>query len=435
MATQVSMPGPFSVDSTFPPKLDIHVGAKSHIFQLPRTPSAPTSLHRSTAFSFTEDEGGTACRKRARQDSYILDRSVSSLCNTTAWSPMESGLSSALISPGVMSPVPFVNTQYKLAGGLDTPTGTFALAMDRSDSYATSPELALRGGRGWDRGSSISSDSYFPQVSPLLGREANGRSRRPASQLTRMGWGKAVYNVAGKVWEFCRANAFRGFYAGGGQGYCMQATPQVMSCEQSVWEELEEKNDALNNVREITSIPGCFPDEDFIPDYMSQNHTTPLRPAKKIQREKGEADLRRNWVMIGGTSPSRASSPTRISARKVPALSSPGRKPVSRAGRRPVLPASRPSTSFAGSPGLRSDRPASFASSRSPITSPKHESPVNLEGQRQAARMRKRELEEAAKLKRMNQRLQAMIKQGKEALGTTFEIEDEGGYFDERAKE
>lgn len=39
--------------------------------------------------------------------------------------------------------------------------------------------------------------------------------------------------------------------------------------------------------------------------------------------------------------------------------------------------------------------------------------------------MRKREIEEDAHLKLINQQLKAMIKEGKEALGTTFEIEDE----------
>lgn len=425
MATQVSVSEFVAVDSTLPPKLDIHIGAKSHIFQPPRTPSASTSLHRSTACSFTDHDGGSNGRKRLRQDFYNSDRSVSNLYNAPAWSTMESGMSSALTSPRVMSPAPLVNTQYRLAGGLDTPTGAFALAMDRNDSYATSPELPLRGGRGWGRSSGVSSDSYFPQASPLLAREVNGRPRYHSSRSSRVGWGKAVYNVAGKVWEFCRANAFRGFYAGGGQGYHVQTTPQLMSCEDGVWEELEEKGDVLNSAREITSIPGCFPESEYIADYMSQNHTTPSRPAKKIQREKGESDLRTDWVMIGGPSPSRSSSPTRISARKVPALSGPGRRPMSRAGRRPILSASRPCSSFAGSPGLRSDRPASFASSRSPITTPRHDSTVNLEVQRHAARMRKRELEEDAHLKVINQQLKAMIKEGKEALGTTFEIEDE----------
>ena len=81
------------------------------------------------------------------------------------------------------------------------------------------------------------------------------------------------------------------------------------------------------------------------------------------------------------------------------------------------------------------------------MTSPtKRDSPVSVEVQRHAARMRKRELQEDANLKRFNQQLKAMIKEGKEALGTKFEVEDEGddepmdegyaegGYFDEKWK-
>ena len=74
---------------------------------------------------------------------------------------------------------------------------------------------------------------------------------------------------------------------------------------------------------------------------------------------------------------------------------------------------------------MRSDRPASFASSRSPVTSPKHESPVSVDVQRHAARIRRRELEEQAHLKRFNKQLKAMIREGKEALRTTIDIEDE----------
>lgn len=446
MATQFSMSGVFSAENSLPPKLsDVHVGTKSHIFQPPRTPSASTSLHRSTTFIVSGQRSETTSRKRARQEAYASDQSESESNGPNTWSPMESGLSSALISPGVMSPEPFVNSQYKLAGGLDTPTAAFASALERNDSYATSPDLALRWGRGWDRSSGFSSDSYFPQISPIMRREANGRARLHASQAGRAGWGEAVYNVAGRVWEFCTMNAFRGFYAGGGQGYRMHAKPQLINSEQSVWEELEEKEDHLKN-REIGSIPGRFPDEDFIPDYMSQNHITPPRAAKRIQREKGGGDLRASWVMVGSAPVSRESSPTRISARKIPPVCSPSRRPMSKAMRRPILPASRPSTSYAGSPGLRSDRPASFASSRSPITTPKHESPVNLEVQRHAARMRRRELEGDAHLKRFNQQLKAMIKEGKEALGTKFEVGyesdgmidegyAEGEYLDEEVRE
>ncbi len=125
-----------------------------------------------------------------------------------------------------------------------------------------------------------------------------------------------------------------------------------------------------------------------------------------------------SWVLV-----SRETSPSRPSSRKTPSSNTSARRPRPKLGRRPVLTASRPSqTSFAGSSGLHSDRGASFASPRSLTTSPKRESPLNGEAQRQAALMRKRELEEDANLKRFNQQLKAMIKEGKEALGTTFEV-------------
>ncbi|KAL8741444.1 MAG: hypothetical protein Q9184_008384 [Pyrenodesmia sp. 2 TL-2023] len=180
---------------------------------------------------------------------------------------------------------------------------------------------------------------------------------------------------------------------------------------------------------------------------MLQDHSTPPRAAKKIQRAKGEGGMRENWVMVD-RSPmrSRDGSPARLSARKLPPSGASGRRPVTKGERRTLLPAHRPSlTSHAGSPGMRSDRPASFASSRSPLTSPKRESPVSVEVQRHAARIRRREIEEDANLKRFNQQLKAMIREGKEALRTTVEVEDEsdvvadegyieGDNFDEREK-
>lgn len=271
-----------------------------------------------------------------------------------------------------------------------------------------------------------SPESYFPQLS----KDGNGRPRAHKPSQSKS-WGRTMYNfvgVAGKVWEFCRANAFKGFYAGAGQGFRMPLPPtRSPGADEDAWQSYNEKDGTHRWERE-TSIPGGFPAEDFIPDYMSQP-----RPAKRIQREKGEPDLGASWVMVGKIPMSREPSPTRISARKVPSKASPGRRPASKAGQRPILPASRPSlTSFAGSPGLRPGRPASFAPSRSPLSSPQHERPMSTDVQMHAARMRKRELEEEANLKRFNQRLKAMIKEGKEALGTKFEVEDEyNGVVDE----
>lgn len=384
-----------------------NAGLHSHIFQPPRTPSVSQYLQRSTLSLASQDADQSISRKRSRSNSYESNNNhaASSLHLTHGQFNPE--------TPGALSPAPFVNTRYALAGGLDTPT----TALGRGTDYAMSPDLAVRG-RGWRSGNSASPDSYFPQ----LAREGNGRARQRRPTQSN-GWGKTVSNafgVAGKVLEICKA-PFRGFYAGGGPGYRLQPHDDVDSMGQSC----SEMRDVWKSLEKSTLVPGGFPDEDFIPDYMSRDHTTPPRAAKRLQTEKG-GDLNASWIMVGETPISRESSPTRIAARKVPSRASPGRRPVSRAGQRPILPASRPSlTSFAGSPALRSGRPASFAPSRSPMASPKRESPASADVQRHAARMRKQELEDAANLKRFNQQLKAMIKEGKQALGTKIEVQDE----------
>lgn len=411
------MPGSLGFDHVLTAKLDPNVGSRSHIFQPPQTPSASTILHQSTNSLASQDDLQTS-RKRLRQDSIVSDEALARF-DDHGWSSAQSP--SATL--GATSPAPFVSTQYRLAGGLDTPTTGYTSATDS----ALSPDFILRGGRGWRPSSGSSPESYFPQ----LAREGNGRSRHRRSDPRNDGWGKTIYSVigvAGKVWEFCRMNAFRGFYAGGGQGYPMRPPVTTVDRNRGMWGSYDEKEKIDYVEDRQASLPGGFPVEDYIPDYMSHDHTTPCRPPKRIQREKGEADLGASWVMVGrnSTLTSRESSPSRISARKVPIkCSSPGRRPVSRPGQRPILPASRPSlTSFAGPPALTPGRPASYANARSPGPSPKHESPVNADVQKHMARMRRRELEEDANLKRFNQQLKAMIREGKEALGTKFEVEE-----------
>ena len=441
------MPGSFTFDTTLPPKLDINVGATSHFFLPPKTPSASSSLHKSTNSLSTQDVSRYPSRKRSRYDSYMPDQATPVSAQSHAWSSI-SPTTPPLETPEAMSPVPFVSTKYELAGGLDTPAAARSSAMERGDD--TGADLHLRGGRGF-RGFDLAAESYFPCSAPALARESNGRPRTQNSPRLRNGLGKAVYSfvgVAGKVLEFCKATAFRGFYAGGGQGYEIKPSTQLAEGSQSIWLDEEGENELQTFERETSAVPGGFPEEDFIPEYMSQDHTTPPRAAKKVRREHGGAEVGASWVLVGSNPTSREASPSRLSHRKVPsAYSASPLQPRPKLARRPILPASRPSqTSFAGSPAMRPDRPASYASSRSPMTSPtKRDSPVSVEVQRHAARMRKRELQEDANLKRFNQQLKAMIKEGKEALGTKFEVEDEddepmdegyaeGGYFDEKWK-
>ena len=422
MSSIHGMPGSCNLDTTLPPKLDINVGARSHFFQPPRTPSASSSLYRSTTLTINQDAGSNNSRKRSRPESFI----------STQTTPFEAG-SHASPAPtrlsGNQSPPPLATTKYELAGGLDTPMAATLSAMElQEDNHSASTDLHLRGGRGF-RGFDLSSEDYhLPSSSAALGREGNGRSRLAAPPLTRHGLGRmvsGVVGVAGRVLEFCKETAFRGFYAGGGQGYAMSPPSRAMSGSQSIWLDADKEGAFHSYEQEKGPVPGQFPDEDYIPDYMSQDHITPPRPSKRIQREKGSAEISASWVMVDGH-PSRESSPSRLSHRKVPSAAVSTRKPMLKHGRRPILPASRPSlTSYAGSPGLRPDRPASFASTRSPLTSPKRESPVSIDVQRHAAKMRRRELEEDANLKRLNQQLKAMIREGREALGTKIEVQDD----------
>ena len=309
------------------------------------------------------------------------------------------------------------------------------------------PDMTLRAGRGWDRSAGLWMDGSPPQLSSALGREANGRPRIYKPRGLRDGLGTVVYRVvgaAGKVWEFCKENTFPGFFAGGGQGYEMNSSRPAT--DQTLWHKIDDFKGIQATIRETTPITGGFSEKDFIPDYMSQDHTTPIRAAKRVQKEKGEGNLSASWVVVDNGGVSREMSPVRLSARKVPLTNSSGRKPPPRIARGANLPAPRPSlTSYAGSPLLRPDRPTSFALSRSPVTSPKHDSPVSVEVKRHAMRMRRRELEEDANLKRLNQQLKTMIREGKEALGTKVEVTEdpdgmvdegyaEGDCFDEREK-
>lgn len=430
MASRIALPSSFSHENTLPPTLDLRAGAQSHIFQPPTTPSASNSLYKSTLFPSNEHGRVTTSRKRTRQDISDEAGGYSSISNV--WTPTTARRLYSSNSPGIMSPAPLVNTKYFLAGGLDTPTTKVVSALDKGDVYPNSPDLALRGGRNWDQSECINENDYLLELSAALSREANGRSRLHRGPSAQEGWGETIYSVVGKVgrmWSFCKKNAFRGFYAGGGQGFQKQPPEISRTDGESIWEESEDKGDTK---KETSSISGWFPEEDFIPDYMSQDHTLSPRPAKKIQLEKGEGDLRASWIKIDNESTSRESSPTRIAARKMPRINSPGRRPLSRAGCRPTFPTTRSSqTSFAGSLGLRSDRPTSFALTRSPVSVSKHGNPAQIEVQRHAARIKRQEMEDDAYMKRLNRQLKAMIKEGKEALGTKFEVEELDETIDE----
>lgn len=319
------------------------------------------------------------------------------------------------------SPAPFVNSTYALAGGLDTPLATGASSYERTGDFSDT-HFRRRWSVTSDRQGDISRDGL--STPGPLARERNGKSRLQSADGSAGSWSKLVLDlvggVAGKMWEFCRASAFRGFYAGGGQGYDIVRTHQDQLGTSSMWGDM---GDAGVFVGESTPVPGQFPGS--AQNEFALQDDTPPRPSKRVHTDSGA-----EWVMVdraAGEQPL-ASTP-HLSTRKAPTFNpfkSSIPRPVSRAGsRRSLLPVSRrqSAVSHAGSPALQSGRPASFASARSPVITPgKPASPPSADAQRYAARIRHQELETDVSMRRLNRQLQTMIREGKAALGTRPEI-------------
>ncbi|CAG8073931.1 unnamed protein product [Penicillium salamii] len=204
------------------------------------------------------------------------------------------------------------------------------------------------------------------------------------SLSTPTGWGRSVIKAVGKVLDLCWTGAFRGFYAGGGQGYDMPtaSVPQEPSWQSSP---SPSEKEPYSNTYFSTPVPGQYPDDD----------------------------VDRTWVVVApepsdpfvGTD---LPSPSLRSRRSYQA-SSPRRRSA-------VMP--------------RHAKKLSFSGARSPtksqeLPSPRSkDSPMSADMQKQAAKMRRKEREEDASIQRLNKQLQAMIREGKEALGTTVEVDD-----------
>ncbi|OBT52880.1 hypothetical protein VE04_05520 [Pseudogymnoascus sp. 24MN13] len=344
---------------------------------------------------------------------------------------------SGSLDPG--SPLPFVNTRYQIAGGLDTPSAAAAHYFEESEFSDTGYRRNLPSGSAKPH---FETEYHsFARLPSSASMETNGEARVPAlQQSTSGGWSKTaldvVGGVVGRVWQFCKAGAFSGFTAGGGQQYQLDPYHTIETeldnqNDSEFWEsEISRKATMFNDTsgRSSTPVPGQYPDESIcIVDPMDRGtpEGTPARATKRRQIDAGSSDagLGKNWVVVPST----------------PATATP--KPAGRYS----MPTSS-STSFTAHPRLRGiscwlsrsapPGPASFASPRSPggskipvpISSNSQSavaaSPAAIQAQKWAAKKRKEDLEADKSMSKLNAQLQAMIREGKEALGTTFEVKD-----------
>ena len=322
--------------------------------------------------------------------------------------------------------------RYALHNGFDTPS-LIASSTDDNDSL----QHSLGDGRRW-RGSQQASSYYDDQVAtPLSGplaRERNGVARvQPAATWTGLAFG-----LVGKVFTF-GSSVIRGFYAGGGKGYELHLSPQP----DGMW--------SLVQDRCSTPLPGSY--DDFLGDF-EQDNISPLppsqqaRPALANKRRQTDRDA---WVLIGTPDLEVASpgSPKRKVAR--PAVQSPTTRPslASRApSRRSLapLPVSRRQSgniptnlaSASGSPAEHRDGRASFAPVRSSNSRPSSAAGhtrggslsnhvfITPEAEKLVKRRAKEDRKADVVMSDMSRRLQEMIRQGQEALGTRVEVEGDG---------
>ena len=368
------------------------------------------------------------------------------------------------------SPKPFVNTRYQLAGGMDTPGMVDSRIEEDERNGFGEPGFRKSLSDMDEKRSRREKDDYFG-----LQREGNGRSRSFVVKEESNGWSSSAFSVmgavVGKAWEFCKASAtvFTGFRAGGGQAYTTEydSVAQFETIESS-WE--NEKSHYDFEMRVSTPLPGRFPGDDFseVRYEDARMDESPVRPGKRRQISGGfrEEEIAKNWVVVQNpsapqgpvhplprpplwTSNSHVSRQTLASASRSASRTSilSTSRPISRASLAPLSNPRRTqrASSHAGSNTLSPNRGASFASPRSPATytpsripratgSPrpshqqqqvKQESPAAKEAKKWKALKLKEDREADESIRRFDAQLKALIREGKEALGTKVEVLDD----------
>lgn len=305
--------------------------------------------------------------------------------------------SSSLYSLSLSRKRPRRNTE-KLSSHFETDSSPMIHPNYRSVSggndFHTSAELDYRPNRYRD---SFLPPSFDPSDEFTNPAASNGSSRKRSRRdsciaspspdspntATPTGWGQTVIKAVSKVLDLCWTGAFRGFYAGGGQGYDMP--PASATTLESSWQPSTSPSEDMYNTNTFcsTPVPGQYPDDE----------------------------IDRSWVVVPQSpDPFVGSQPASSSLRTRRAFqaSSPRRRPA-------VMPRLK-RVAYSG--------PQSPTKGQSLPSPRSRDSPASADIQRQAAKMRRKEREEDASIQRLNKQLQAMIREGKEALGTTVVVDD-----------
>ncbi|KAL9107207.1 MAG: hypothetical protein Q9227_007831 [Pyrenula ochraceoflavens] len=293
-------------------------------------------------------------------------------------------------SDPLYSPAPLANEKYYLAGGLDTPGVLRESYFEGNDIY----ERKYRIGRNL-------SPNQIQKEQPL---QANA-------------WGSAMLEMVGGIINFCWTKTFKGFQAGGGKGYDLGGQ----------WVKVPPKEDVHHSEYDI-------PDDHFIHDYMSNPTEYQAMELSTPTKYKPRTQAEIDWL-----------DSQRRSHNNSPFQTPPNRTRASFAGRPLLTQTRRPSASDTGSQTyLNTGGSASYASPRGSLrglerTPPRSKSHPSIrpssatkaslntpspEVAKFEKTIKKRERKQNASVRRMNQKLEDLIRGGTEALGAKIEIED-----------
>ena len=329
------------------------------------------------------------------------------------------------------SPPPLAHDRYELAGGgsMDG-VDRFARQNGDYDDY-----FALQKQRGmWP--------AATPAHQPGMERGALTSESTPwvVNSLLNI-----VGGVAGKLFQFCTV-PFRGFQAGGGNKYSMESQAEIAS-------KLGLHDDAVpqtlqTHVQEAAPILETTPVlEQTYGSYQSNNYGVQSIESVDSERPRMAKRLRTadSWVVVNpdGETNSRPSTP-RLSERRTPGYRiSPSQipRPISRTGastpasKRPsLIPVSRRSNAdsrplYGGTPNsLPRQRLYNRQSLGSPLQSDlsaRTRSPLPPDTQSLINRVRREELEDDARMRRMSSQMSAMLREAREALGSKPILDDD----------
>ncbi|PTB52297.1 hypothetical protein M431DRAFT_91210 [Trichoderma harzianum CBS 226.95] len=381
---------------------------------------------------------------------------------------------------------------YALAGQLHSPViGSNLDDADAAMGESMYSDSDYRRALGTKRSRDEGDDDSSGGPTPLFTQPEPEQSTQSGS------WGSFAFStiggVVGRVWEFCKAGAFKGFYAGGGTSYKMTSAgvsvDETGSNSDQTGRRLHRqlpKRDHYSNNNQNAGYDSSY----------DSGASTPTGPAPKRRRHtENGGELGKNWVMIHEPeaetrtprrmpssalpSPRHRTQQTPVTDRRMSSASSFSTPTTSNAA--PLRPASR----AAGRPGsrmsdasslrpLQSASAASFASFKAP-SAPKPPTPshtpsripqgrrrrhtvvpsssdpsassghrrrgsiasvatsrvneidasprLDAEARKLAARRQMEERDNDERMSAFNKQLQDMIRQGREALGTTIEVD------------